>query len=841
MKKSVFGILAHVDSGKTTLSEAMLYCGGEIRQIGRVDHKNTFLDTDSIERERGITIFSKQAVIEDEEAKITLLDTPGHVDFSSETERALWPLDCAILVISASEGIQSHTETLWNLLSRRGIPVFLFVNKMDIALNSREEIIKSLKARFGEGFVDFTSEQFIEDCAMHSEEIMQKYLDNEEVESELIEREITARKIFPCYFGSALKNDGVESFLKGIKKYLPQSPSGNEFGARVYKITEDEKGNRLTHLKIVGGILKAKDVINDEKVNEIRIYSGEKYKSVAAVQSGDVCSVTGLANTYSGQGLGNEEDAPPLMLEPVFTYRVVIKDDTDVRVALIKLKKLEEEDSQLRVIYNEVLGEIHIQLMGEIQIEVLTRVVRERFDMEIGFEEGSIIYKETIEDIVEGVGHFEPLRHYAEVHLLLEPLKRGSGLVFEADCKDNQLAVNWQRLVLTHLNERVHKGTLTGSAITDMKITLKSGKAHLKHTEGGDFRQATYRAVRNGLRKAQSVLLEPYYNFVLEIPTASTGRAMTDLQQMGASLNAPDTGEETSVITGFVPVRKIRGYYSSVNAYTHGTGKLSCSYRGYDDCVDSQEIIEEIGYDCDADIDNTADSVFCEHGAGFNVRWDKVEEYMHLESILKPQKEEEFTPIIRQKAIVYDEDELIRIFERTYGKIVHKNHNAMRTPKRETPVPKKKATPPKSGDEYLLIDGYNIIFAWDKLKEIAKDSLEDARVKLIENVCAYRVLHPYKIILVFDAYKVKGNHREIDEIDNVMIVYTKEAETADAYIEKTTHELGKKHKVRVATSDGLEQLIILGDGAQRVSASSFIKELEETEKEIEELIKKYGQ
>ncbi len=840
MKKTVLGILAHVDSGKTTLSEAMLYCAGEIRKIGRVDHQNTFLDTDDLERERGITIFSKQAIMESEDMKITLLDTPGHVDFSSETERALWPLDCAILVVSAPEGIQSHTQTLWKLLSRRGTPVFLFINKMDIAENSKEEILKSLSDKFGEGFVDFNGENMLEECAMCSEEIMEKFLSGEEIKEGLLIKEIAERKIFPCYFGSALKNEGVAEILEGITKYSPDNSKKDEFGARVFKITED-KGTRLTHLKITGGSIRPKDVINGEKINEIRFYSGEKYKSTPVASSGDVCAVTGLTESYSGQGLGFENDSPPLILESVFTYRVVINDSTDIRVALVKLKKLEDEDSQLKVMYNEALGELNIQLMGEIQIEVLTKIIRERFGMDVSFDEGGIIYKETIADRVEGVGHFEPLRHYAEVHLLLEPLKRGSGLVFESDCSENMLAVNWQRLVLTHLKERVHKGVLTGSEITDMKITLKSGKAHLKHTEGGDFRQATYRAVRNGLRKAQSVLLEPYYDFILEIPLDSTGRAMTDLQNMGASLNAPDTRETTCVITGSVSVSAIRGYQSSVNSYTHGMGKLSCSFKGYGECLNADAVIERISYDCDADTENTADSVFCDHGAGFNVKWDKVEEYMHLESIFKEQKEEELTPVIRKKAIVYDEDELIRIFEKTYGKIVHKNHNAMHTPKDKVPREKKRPMPRKTGEEYLLIDGYNIIFAWDKLKEIAKDSLEDARAMLTEKVCAYKVLRPYEIILVFDAYKVKGNHGEVEKIENITVVFTKEAETADAYIEKITHKLSKNHRVRVATSDGLEQLIILGDGAERISASSFIKEMEETEKEIEELIKKYSE
>ena len=576
---------------------------------------------------------------------------------------------------------------------------------------------------------------------------------------------------------------------------------------------------------------------NEEKVSEIRIYSGEKYKSVQEVYSGEVCAVLGLSALGGGSGIGFEENSPALTLEPVFNYSVITPPDTDYRVVLAQLKKLEEEETQLRVSYNNVLGEIHIQLMGEVQLEVLKRILAERFNLNVEFARGSIVYKETIASPSEGVGHYEPLRHYAEVHLLLEPLKRGSGLIFETDCSEDFLARNWQRLILTHLNEKRHVGVLTGSSITDMKITLKSGRAHLKHTEGGDFRQATYRAVRHGLRMAQSVLLEPYYDFILEIPMESTGRAMTDLAEMGAKLMPPEIAGEMSSIRGSAPVREIRSYQRSVTAYTHGLGKLTCSFKGYDECVNPEAIIAEIGYNCDGDIENTADSVFCEHGAGFNVPWHQVTDYMHLDSIFK-EKTEELVPrkIVRKSGTVYDEDELMEIFERTYGKIVRKNHNAMRTPKDAAPPQKVRSVPQKEGPGYLLIDGYNIIFAWEELKNIAQSSLDDARNMLIDRVCSYKAMRPYEIILVFDAYKVKGNRGEVEKVHNITVCYTKEAQTADAYIEKAAYELGKKHHVQVATGDYLEQLIILGSGAVRISAASFIKEMEEVQKEIESIL-----
>ena len=844
MKRIALGILAHVDSGKTTLSEAMLYTAGEIRTLGRVDHRDAFLDTNEIERDRGITIFSKQAVIGLKDAQITLLDTPGHVDFSAETERVLWALDAAVLVVSGSEGVQSHTKTLWKLLAQHGIPTFVFVNKMDMSTASREELLSELNRNLGGGFVIFNNEgqeSFFEEAALCSEDLCNSYLENGTVSDNEISSAIAQRKIFPCYFGSALKLDGVEELLKGIEKYTIYSGDNPQFGARVFKISEDERKNRLTHMKITGGVLRVRDKIRigdtEEKVSEIRIYSGAKYKSVQEVYAGDVCAVCGITSLCGGQGAGFEKDSPALTLEPVFNYRVVLTDGTDPRVALAQLKKLEEEETQLRAQYNSALGEIHIQLMGEVQLEVLQRILAERFNLNVEFAQGGIIYKETIASAVEGVGHYEPLRHYAEVHLLLEPLKRGAGIVFDTDCSEDLLSRNWQRLILTHLNEKRHVGVLTGSAITDMKITLKSGKAHLKHTEGGDFRQATYRAVRHGLRCAESILLEPYYDFVLEIPSESTGRAMTDLQQMGAELSAPDLCGDMSVVTGRAPVSKIRSYQRSVTAYTHGLGRLSCSFCGYGECVNPDEVIEAIGYNCDADIENTADSVFCKQGAGFSVPWHQVTEYMHLDSIFSQRAEETvLRPVVRKSRAVYDDEELMEIFERTYGKIVRKNHNAMKTPRDAAPSEKKRSVPQKQGPGYLLIDGYNIIFAWDDLKQAAQDSLEDARSMLIDRVCSYKAMRPYEVILVFDAYKVKGNRGEVEKIHNITVVYTKEAQTADAYIEKAAHELGKKHHVQVATSDSLEQMIILGSGAVRISAAAFIKEMKEVEKEITEII-----
>ena len=645
MKRTAIGILAHVDSGKTTLSEALLYTSGQIRRLGRVDRRDSFLDTNEIERDRGITIFSKQAIIGLENMQITLLDTPGHVDFSSETERVLWAIDAAILVINGSEGVQSHTETLWRLLESKKIPTFVFINKMDMAQKEEKELLNELNKRLGGGFVRFDEDDsFFEEVALCSESLCNAYLEKGELNIEELSLSIAKREVFPCYFGSALKLVGVDKLLSDIEKYAPFYTESTEFGARVFKISEDERKNRLTHMKITGGVLAVRDKLaedSEEKISEIRIYSGAKYKTVSEAHPGDVCAVCGLSASYGGMGAGFEDDSLPLTLEPVFSYSVELEKGVDPRVALAELKKLETEQTQLHARWNSSLGEIQIQLMGEVQLEVLKRILSERFNLNVSFKQGGVIYKETISAPVEGVGHYEPLRHYAEVHLLLEPLKRGSGLVFASDCSEDLLGRNWQRLILTHLNEKQHRGVLTGSAITDMKITLKSGKAHLKHTEGGDFRQATYRAIRHGLKCAESVLLEPYYDFKLELPSDSVGKVMTDLERMGAKIQAPEVEGEMSVIKGSAPVYAINGYHRTLTSYTHGRGRMSCTFNGYDDCKNPQEVTQKIGYLSDADVENTADSVFCEHGAGFVVPWNRVTEYMHLESIFSQKSEVE--------------------------------------------------------------------------------------------------------------------------------------------------------------------------------------------------------
>ncbi len=850
MKRLVTGILAHVDSGKTTLSEALLYNTGEIRTLGRVDHRNTFLDTNYLERERGITIFSKQAELSFNDVQMTLLDTPGHVDFSSETERTLQVLDCAILVISGTDGVQSHTETLWQLLLRYKVPTFIFVNKMDLSGANRENVMYELKKRLDYRCVDFSdteSEEFSEQLAECDENIMQSFLENGIVEEIDIVNAVSDRRVFPVCFGSALKMNGIERFMEVFSKYAKGFEGTSEFGAKVYKISEDEQGNRLTHLKITGGSLRVKTTLKsrdgewEEKINQIRIYSGTKFSTTDEVSAGMVCAVTGLTKTFSGEGLGAEPHSEVPVLEPVLTYKIEILDGTSEHIALTKLRKLEEEEPQLHIIWNEQHREIHVQLMGEIQLEILRSLIAERFGMQVDFGQGSIAYKETIEDTVEGVGHYEPLRHYAEVHLLLEPLSRGKGLKFATDCREDDLDKNWQRLILTHLEEKTHIGVLTGSPITDMKITLMSGKAHLKHTEGGDFRQATYRAVRHGLRRAKSVLLEPWYTFKMEIPSENIGRALSDLQRMNAEFEPAVTDGEYSVIEGSAPVAMIGGYQSEINSYTHGKGRIVCSLKGYEPCRNADEITEQIGYDCDSDVENTADSVFCSHGAGFVVKWNEVEEHMHLESVLKPSVTEEPAEINIRRAESYcsrlaTDKELMEIFERTYGAVKRDPRNAFRKKTKPAPQSTGKATPVPKGPEYLLVDGYNIIYAWEHLKETAKDNLDLARSQLINTLCNYQAFRQCCLILVFDAYKVKGNVGEVEKIHNINVVYTKEAETADMYIQKATNELAKEHRVRVATSDGAEQLIILGSGAYRVSASEFLDEVRAVEKSIRDFI-----
>ena len=843
MKRLVIGMIAHVDSGKTTLSEAMLYSAGEIRKLGRVDHGDAFLDTHSIERSRGITVFSKQAVMRYGDCDITLLDTPGHADFSAETERALQALDYAVLVISGTDGVQSHTETLWRLLTRYRIPAFIFVNKMDISSYEPSVLMGGLCNRLDGGCIDFSANRdrdaFYEEAAMCDEKLMEEYLESGEVSPESLRRSIAERKIFPCFFGSALKMSGIEEFLKGLDFYAVQKNYPAEFGARVFKITE-EQNVRLTHMKITGGSLKVRSVIGDEKINQIRIYSGTKFQAVDEVFSGAVCAVTGLAHSYSGQGLGAESNADTPLLEPVLTYKLILPPKTDLHTALTQMRKLEEEDPQLHVVWNEQAQEIHVQLMGEIQLEILKTVIAERFGYEAEFGTGSIVYKETVSDTVEGVGHYEPLRHYAEVHLLLEPAERGSGLHFTSDCHVDDLDRNWQRLILTHLEEKTHIGVLTGSPITDMKITLIAGRAHLKHTEGGDFRQATYRAVRQGLRSAKSVLLEPWYNFTLEIPSESVGRALSDMQKLSAEFEPPETLGETAVITGSAPVSEMQNYRSEVISYTHGKGRISLILKGYFPCHNAEKVIEEIGYDCDSDLENTADSVFCSHGAGFVVKWDEVPSYAHISGRKEhiESADEEFTvqQVSSYRARIAEDKELMEIFERTYGKIKRDERHAMHTEKHVPQQKPHKAKPLPTGPEYLLVDGYNIIFAWDELNKLAKENLDLARTTLINRLCNYQGFKQNNVIVVFDAYRVSGHHREVEQHHNVSVVYTKESETADTYIEKVTHELSKSHRVRVATSDGTEQIIILGNGAFRVSAAEFEDEVKRVEAAIREII-----
>ncbi len=855
MRQLVVGILAHVDAGKTTLSEAMLYRSGALRKLGRVDHGDAFLDTDRLERERGITIFSKQAVLPLRETQVTLLDTPGHVDFSSEMERTLQVLDCAILVISGTDGVQSHTRTLWKLLERQGLPTFVFVNKMDLAGARREEVLSALSG-LGSGFFDagrLEDPAVLEELALCDEAVLEGYLATGEVPEEALSALIGARKCFPCWFGSALKLEGVDALLDGLERWAPRKRYPAAFGAKVYKIGRDAQGGRLTYLKVTGGALAVKDMLSGqdrrgepwrEKADQIRLYSGAKYQTLDRAEAGMVCAVTGLDQTWPGEGLGEEPDSPPPSLEPVLTYRVELPADCDPHTALAKLRMLEEEDPQLHVLWRESLREIHVQLMGEVQLEVLRELVQERFGLEIAFGEGSILYRETIAAPVEGVGHFEPLRHYAEVHLILEPGERGSGLTFATACPEDELDGNWQRLILTHLMEREHPGVLTGAPITDMKITLAAGKAHLKHTEGGDFRQATYRAVRQGLMKAENILLEPWYDLRLELPQEQVGRAMADLQQMGGECQLQESGGDMALLTGAAPVAALRDYQTEVRAYTRGRGRLFCALRGYEPCRNQAQVVAALGYDPERDVDNPPNSVFCDHGAGVTVKWDRVEAHMHLPPCLRPARpepepEEPVRPVRRGAGLSLEQDkELLAIYERTYGKV----------PEREAfrPAPKPARTSldegkynlkeQNLGPEYLLVDGYNIIHAWEELKALSQTSLDAARKALMDILSNYQGFKKCRVILVFDAYKVKGNPGSVEKYHNIHVVYTKEAETADAYIERVTYEIGKHHRVRVATSDGAEQLIILGHGALRVSARTFRQEIEQAEGQIAQLI-----
>ena len=846
------GLLAHVDAGKTTLSESILYQSGAIRNLGRVDHQDAFLDTDEMERERGITIFSKQAVLTWKDTEITLLDTPGHVDFSAEMERVLQVLDCAVLVISGADGVQGHTETLWKLLTRYGIPVFLFVNKMDQEGTDCGKLLAELKSRFSEGCIDFGrvetgAEEVIEEIAVCDEQTMEEYLEKGSVAAASIRRLVAERKIFPCYFGSALHLQGVEELMNGICTYQMQKEYPAVFGAKVYKIARDGQGNRLTYLKVTGGTLKVKDVIgeNGDKVNQIRVYSGEKYELLSEADAGKVCAVTGLAETYPGQGLGAEKDSELPILEPVLTYRIILPDDCNVHTMLRDLKLLEEEEPELHVVWIEKSQEIHVQLMGDVQIEILQRIIKERFGVLVEFGEGSIVYKETIAAPVEGVGHFEPLRHYAEVHLRLEPGERGSGMQFDSECSEDVLDRNWQRLVLTHLEEKEHKGVLTGSVITDMKITLTSGKAHLKHTEGGDFRQATYRAVRQGLKKAESVLLEPYYEFRIELPSENVGRAMTDIQNRFGKFEAPETLGEMTVLTGSAPVSTLSGYQKEVIAYTGGRGRISLTLKGYDLCHNQEEVVAARGYDSELDLANPTGSVFCAHGAGFVVDWDEVEEYMHMERTLDQTGEEGLAEVTlpkrRHSSIELTQEELDAIYVRTPDPVKQNHGSVTVCAKEKDREPGSAYTDPKwerrrrekeGRQEYLLVDGYNIIFSWEELRELSEKDIGAARGKLADILSNYQGYRKCTLILVYDAYKVEGNPGEVMKYHNIYIVYTKEAETADQYIEKTVRRIAKDAAVTVATSDGLEQVIILGQGANRMSAPGLKEEIERTLAEV---------
>lgn len=857
------GLLAHVDAGKTTLSEAMLYTAGSIRKMGRVDNKDAFLDTFALERARGITIFSKQARLAlDENTEVFLLDTPGHVDFSAEMERTLQILDYAILVVSGADGVQGHTETLWKLLTRYEIPTFLFVNKMDQEGTDRKKLMQNLQKYLSGNCLDFTSEQgidgllsdeiFAENAAVCDEAVLERYLETGEMEKEDLVSMISKRKIFPCFFGSALKLNGVEEMMHAVS-VLTREPSYPEaFGAKVYKIARDEQGNRLTFLKVTGGCLNVKEELLEEKVNQIRIYSGAKYETAGQVKAGEVCAVTGLSKTYPGEGIGCESESFLPVLEPVLTYQIRIPQDCDVHKMLQNLKQLEEEEPLLHIVWNERLGEIHAQLMGEVQTEILKSMIAERFGVRVEFGAGNIVYKETIRNTVEGVGHFEPLRHYAEVHLLLEPGEPGSGMHFLSNCSEDVLDKNWQRLILTHLEEKEHLGVLSGSPVTDMQITLVSGRAHQKHTEGGDFRQATYRAVRQGLKKAESVLLEPYYEYRLEVPSEMVGRALSDLQRMNGTFGSPEQIGEMAVLSGEAPVALMQDYQRKVISYTKGRGRLSCSLSGYKPCSNAEEVLTAIGYDSERDLENPTGSVFCAHGAGFVVPWDQVEDYMHLESVFKPKEEEPEQDPFDEQAVSAavqraryvsslspeEERELEEMAEASRRKReqARKKYSYRKTEldTGSNSTGEYKSRKRERRKEYLLVDGYNIIFAWEELHELAKINIDGARGRLMDILSNYQGIRKCTLILVFDAYKVEGFPGEIQQYHNIHVVYTKEAETADQYIEKVAHEIGRKYEVTVATSDGTEQVIIRGQGCHLLSAKELHTEIVLAQKELRE-------
>ena len=841
------GLLAHVDAGKTTLAEAMLYESGSIRRQGRVDNKDAFLDTHELERARGITIFMKQAVFCWKDMRVTLLDTPGHVDFSAEMERTLRVLDYAVLIISGADGIQGHTETLWRILKRYRVPVFVFFNKMDQSGTDKDMLMAQVQERFGDGCIDFSeegTELFAESIAMSDENVLEYFLKEGTVKDDEICRLITERKIFPCFFGAALRLSGVSEFLDGIERFCRERKYPPDFGARVIKISRDENGNRLTHMKITGGSLKVRSMIGDEKINQIRIYSGAKYESVQEAQAGVICAVTGIQKAAAGEGLGMEKENSVPLLEPVLRYRIELPDGCDAAQMLPRLRTLEEEEPELHIVYLEEFREIQVQIMGEVQLEVLKSLIAGRFGVEVSFGAGNIVYKETIADAVEGVGHFEPLRHYAEVHLMLEPLPAGSGLEIRSDCSEDMLAMNWQRLILTHLYEKEHKGVLTGSAITDLRITLKSGRAHLKHTEGGDFRQATYRAVRQGLKEADSVLLEPYYEFRLEVPEKLVGRVMNDMERMSGEFGAPELMGEMAALTGIVPVFEIKDYQREVAAYSGGRGRLFLSFSGYRPCHNADFVIESFRYDSERDLENPTGSVFCAHGAGYTVSWDQVKEHMHLPSIFsrshEVEKMRQAVPSGSRGERSIGVEEIDAILSRASGA----NKKEKGEPRRTHWSLRKREPSPENipGDtgayktgkqntdarkEYFLVDGYNVIYAWEELKALAKDNIDGARGRLLDILCDYQAMRRCCLIVVFDAYRVKGHKTEIMDYHNIHVVYTQEAETADQYIEKFAHENGRKYRVTVATSDGLEQIIIRGQGCALVSARELLEEIKQ--------------
>lgn len=849
-RNTVIGILAHVDAGKTTLSEALLYTAGARRALGRVDHGDAFLDTNALERERGITIFGKTALFSVKDTNFTLLDTPGHVDFSAEMERTLSVLDCAILVISGTDGVQSHTRTLLRLLERYRVPAFLFVNKLDLAGADRARLMAELSAALP-GCVDFAANDRDENAAMCDEAALEQYLDRGALDDATLTALIRARKIFPVFFGSALKLDGVAAFLDALAQYVPCAESGGDFGARVFKISRDTQGARLTWLRVTGGVLRSKMPLSyeadgetyAEKVDQLRLYSGDKFTPAETLTAGTVAAVTGLTRTRPGQALGAATEAELPLLEPVLTYQLRLSDGVDPHAALPKLRELEDEDPMLQILWNEHLREIHLRLMGPIQLEILQRVIAERFGWDVSFGTGSIVYRETIAAPVLGQGHFEPLRHYAEVQLLMEPGERGSGIRFASAVSTDDLALNWQRLILTHIFEREHPGVLTGSSVTDIRFTLVAGRAHLKHTEGGDFRQATYRAIRQGLMKAANILLEPYYDFRMELPPECVGRAMTDVQGMGGTVDAPEVENGYTLLTGHAPVAGLRDYAQTLALYTRGAGRLSCTLRGYEPCGSADAVIAAIGYDPERDVDNPASSVFCNHGGSITVPWNESGAMMHCVSVAQPDKVSPAPQKRRREPGAFeDESELQAIFERTYGKVERKAFEPAKSPARK-PLDERKYNVDLQlgGTEYLLVDGYNVIFAWDELNRLAQSDIAAARAALTGILSNYQGFRKCVVILVFDAYKVKGNPGSVETVDGVKVVYTKEAQTADAYIERATYELRRERRVRVATSDNLEQVIILGHGATRISAAAFHAEVEAVNGEIAALVEHYNE